>query len=48
MAVLPYQPGKVDSLAAVLLATSHQAIGALLIGAASMLMAWSLRLGSAR
>jgi heme A synthase len=48
MAVLPYQPGKVDSLAAVLLATSHQAIGALLIGAAAMLMVWSIRLGSAR
>jgi cytochrome c oxidase assembly protein subunit 15 len=48
MAVLPYQPDKVDSLAAVLLATSHQAIGALLIGAAAMLMVWAIRLGSAR
>ncbi|MBL8746228.1 MAG: COX15/CtaA family protein [Phycisphaerae bacterium] len=45
MAVLPYQPGKVDSLAAVVLATAHQGLGAILIGCASMLMAWAIRLG---
>ncbi len=47
MAVLPYQPGKVDSLSAVILATAHQAIGAVLIGCAAMLLVWAMRLGKA-
>lgn len=46
MAVLPYQPGKEDSTLAVVLATAHQGIGALLIGSAAMLLAWTVRLKS--
>jgi cytochrome c oxidase assembly protein subunit 15 len=42
MLVLPYQTGKVDPPAAVLLATAHQATGAILIGASAMLGAWAL------
>lgn len=45
--VLPYQPGKVDPPATVLLATAHQATGALLIGVAAMLAAWALLINSA-
>lgn len=44
LAVLPYQPDKVDGPGAVALATGHQALGAILIGCASMLCAWMIRL----
>ncbi len=46
LTVLPYQPGKVDSPTAVVLATAHQAVGAALIGCAAALAVWALRLGT--
>jgi len=44
IAVTPYQAGYVDPPYAVILATSHQAVGALLLATAAVLFAWSLRL----
>lgn len=43
-AVLPYQPGKIDPPYAVILATAHQGVGAILLGTAAMLAVWCRRI----
>lgn len=42
--VLPYQPGKIDPPATVIVATAHQAVGALLLALSSLLFVWTRRL----
>ena len=46
LVVFPYEPGRQDPAYAVIIATSHQATGALLMGCAWALAAWGLRLGT--
>lgn len=42
--VLPYQPGKLDPPATVIVTTAHQALGALLLALSALLFAWTRRL----
>lgn len=44
LAVLPYEKGKVDPAYAVVIATAHQGLGAVLLSATAMLTLWSRRL----
>jgi cytochrome c oxidase assembly protein subunit 15 len=44
LAVLPYEKGKVDPAYAVVIATAHQGLGAVLLGSTAMLVLWSRRL----
>lgn len=44
--VLPYEPGKTDPPLTVAMATTHQAIGAVLMGSACAMLAWSCRVAA--
>ncbi|MDX2114425.1 MAG: COX15/CtaA family protein [Planctomycetota bacterium] len=46
IAVLPYERGKIDPPYAVIIATSHQALGAVLFGAATLMVLWARRLAA--